>query len=126
MEEKALHEVAVDEIRKILNQKQFKNLRLVEQPAKTGLSFFQGKSRLCKVLKTKRGLTIELNVNLPKAEFNDTPGLESISPALAHKKHLGTMRHVYRGTDMKEVKRIMAAAIKIFQENMEAIKEELK
>lgn len=112
-----LHEVALDEIRKIIGQKQFEDLKLVENEAKTGISFFQGKDRLCKVIKSKRGLSIEINVSLPE-EIASLTGLTTISKNEAHKKHLGTMRHIYRGTDSKEVKKIISAAVKVFQLNM--------
>jgi hypothetical protein len=112
-----LHEVALEEIRKIIGQKQFEDLKLVENEAKTGISFFQGKDRLCKVIKSKRGLTIEINVSLPE-EIAGLTGLTTISKNEAHKKHLGTMRHIYRGTDSKEVKKIISSAVKVFQLNM--------
>jgi hypothetical protein len=115
--EQLLHEMAVAEIRKLLTQKQFEGLKLVENEAKTGVSFFQGKDRLCKVIKSKRGLAIEINVLLPE-EMQGIAGLTHISKTEAHQKHLGTMRHIYRGTDMKEVRKIMLNAIKIFQANM--------
>lgn len=112
-----LHEVAVQEIRKILSQKQFEDLQVVENEAKTGISFFQGKDRLCKVIKSKRGLTIEINVLLPDT-LHDIPGLTHISKEEAYRKHLGTMRHIYKGADTKDIKKIMSAAVKVFQANM--------
>lgn len=112
-----MHEVAVQEIREILSQKQFSDLQIVENDAKTGISFFQGKDRLCKVIKSKRGLTIEINVLLPEI-LHDIPGLTYISKEEAHRKHLGTMRHIYKGTDTKDIKKIMSAAVKVFQANM--------
>lgn len=85
-------------------------LKIVEQEAKTGFSFFSGKTRLCKLLKTKRGVTLELNIKLPQ-NFKDTIGLENISAAQAHKKHLGTMKHLYKGNDASLVKELILASI---------------
>lgn len=116
-QEQLLHEVALDEIRKIISQKQFEDLKLVENEAKTGVSFFQGKDRLCKVIKSKRGLAIEINVSLPE-DTASIEGLTTISKNEAHKKHLGTMRHIYRGSDAKDVKKIISVAVKVFQANM--------
>jgi hypothetical protein len=103
-----------------------KDLKLVEQEAKTGFSYFAGKKRLCKLLKTKRGVTLEINVKLPK-ELKDLAGLENISTAMAHKKHLGTMKHLFRSPDSKEIKKIMVEALKVFKaENQEEKKEEVQ
>lgn len=97
---------------KILRNTVTKNpeLKLVEQEAKTGFSYFLGKTRLCKLLKTKRGVTLELNVKLPK-KYDDTPGLQNISAAMAYKKHLGTMKHLYKGGDASLINSLIKAAI---------------
>ena len=97
---------------KILRNTVTKNpeLKLVEQEAKTGFSYFSGKTRLCKLLKTKRGVTLELNVKLPK-KYDDTPGLQNITAAIAYKKHLGTMKHLYKGGDASLINSLIKAAI---------------
>jgi len=117
MENEILHEVAVREIQHILANKRYQNLRVVATEKQTGTSFFQGNDRLCKVLKTKRGLRIEINVELPE-EYVKLPHMESIDEATAYAKHYGTVRHIYRGEDMKDIKKIMTAAIDIFAKNM--------
>lgn len=117
MTEKLLHELAFDEIKAIISQKQYKDLKLVEQKQATGVSFFQGKDRLCKIVKSKRGLTIEINVQLPE-ELTSLMNVTSITREEAYKKRLGTMKHIYKGSDLKEVKKIMTTAVKIFQHNM--------
>jgi hypothetical protein len=115
--EKVVHEIALEEIRVILKQKEFKGLKVVENNSKTGVSFFQGKNRLCKVLKTKRGLSIEINVSLPET-LKKLDGMQTIPADVAHKKHLGTMKHMFHGIDASKVKLIMSEAIKEFQKMM--------
>lgn len=110
-------------------------LKLVERESKTGFSYFAGKKRLCKLLKTKKGVRLELNVTLPK-KFSDMPEVDNISLAQARDKHLGTMKHLYRGSDTRHIKSIMAEALKVFKveaatehktiEAKEEVKEEIK
>jgi hypothetical protein len=114
-------EKALQIIRKEVGK--FKNLNLVEVGAATGFSYFAGKKRLCKILKTKRGVTLEINVKL-SGEVKDLPGMETISVQQAHKKHLGTMKHYYRSTDAKQIQKIIAEALKQFKAEMEAGKKE--
>ena len=90
------------------------NLKIRKQDNASGNSFFSGKDRLCKLLKTKRGISLEINVQLPK-ELQDLPGMEHISIAIAHAKHLGTMKHHYRSSDSNSVKTIINAIIEIFK-----------
>lgn len=113
--ERAPYEIAADEVRKIIKRKEFRSLNLVEGDTKTGITFFRGKDRLCKILKTKSHLRIEINVELPE-EISSISGMEYISPERAYEKHLGTMRHIYRGNDIKEIKKIMLAAVNVFKE----------
>jgi len=96
-------------------------LKIVGSDSKTGTSFFSGKKRLCKLLKTKRGVTLEINVKLSK-ETAGIAGMESISAVLATKKHLGTMKHLYRANDAKQIAAIMKEAIVIFKAELEAEK----
>jgi hypothetical protein len=93
------------------------DLKLIENESKTGFSYFAGKKRLCKLLKTKRGIRLELNVQLPK-KFSDLPEMENISKDLAHRKHLGTMKHLYKSSNDKEIAQIMVEAIKVFKAEM--------
>lgn len=110
------------EIIRTLAAKQ-KDLKLMEQEAKTGYSFFSGKNRLCKILKSKRGITLEVNVKLPE-KFKEIPEIETITAAVAYKKHLGTMKHLYRGQDSKLVKEIITAAIEQMKLELVAKKED--
>ena len=101
-----------------------KDLKIIENEASTGYSFFAGKKRLCKLLKTKRGISLELNVKLPASFSKDLEGMETISAAVAHKKHLGTMKHLYKsGTDTK-VKEIMEQALQVFAQELKPKEEE--
>lgn len=105
-------EKALKEIRGLVSKE--KDLNLVENETSTGFSYFAGKKRLCKLLKTKKGVRLEINVKLPK-ELSGLDGMESISLAFAKKKHLGTMKHLYKSQDTKLIPKIMVEAIKVFR-----------
>lgn len=117
MNNELLHDVAVRQIQEVLASDRFQGLSVVLSPGQTGTSFFQGKDRLCKVLKTKRGLRIEINVGLPD-KIAKIDGMETIEPETAYLKHYGTVRHIYRGEDIPAIKMIMTEAVQIFKENM--------
>lgn len=108
-------EKAVKVIRELVAKN--KDLKLIENESKTGFSYFAGKKRLCKLLKTKRGIRLELNVTLPK-KYSELPEMENISKDLAHRKHLGTMKHLYKSSNDKDLVEIMAAAIETFKLEM--------
>lgn len=112
--EEYMHDVAVAEIQRILQSDRFQGLSVVPSEGQTGTSFFHGKQRLCKVLKTKRGLRIEINVPLPK-EIASLEALQEIEKETAYNKHYGTVRHIYRGDDLKEINMIMMAAVEEFR-----------
>jgi hypothetical protein len=114
---KSNFEVAVEMVGKVI-----KGSKIVAQESKTGISYFQGKKRLVKVLKTKRGLVLEINVSLPKA-MESTEGLDKISAAMAHKKHLGTMKYLYKAADTKAVPAILKAAMEQFKKDTEEPKQ---
>lgn len=113
---KSESELSLDIIRKAI--KSAPALKLVEAENNTGFSYFMGKKRLCKLLKTKRGVTLEVNVKLT---LKDIPGLETISAAVAHKKHLGTMKHLYRASDHKQVEVLIKDALKVFKSETEEV-----
>lgn len=100
-----------------------KDLNLDERPSETGVSFFAGKDRLCKLLKTKRGVTLEINVSLPK-KLSDLPEMDTISTQMANKKHLGTMKHLYRSNDSKMIKEIITEALLALKAKIDAKKAE--
>jgi hypothetical protein len=108
---------------KIINSLIAKNsgLKIVATESKTGISYFSGKKRLCKLLKTKRGVTLEINVSLPK-QFKDLAEMETISATVAFKKHLGTMKHLYKPNDARMIGIIMKEAIAVFRSEIEAEK----
>lgn len=108
-------EKAVKVIRELIAKSP--DLKIIENESKTGFSYFAGKKRLCKLLKSKRGIRLELNVKLPK-KFSDLPEMDNISKDLAHRKHLGTMKHLYRSSDDKQINAIMVEAIKAFKAEM--------
>jgi hypothetical protein len=101
------------------------DLKIVETSNASGNSYFSGKTRLFKLIKSKRGVSLEINVQLPKDLCKDLPGMEDISIATAHAKHLGTMKHHYRSSDSKEIERIIHAIIVEFKRNITK-KEEAK
>ncbi len=117
----AFSEAAVKVVRDLVSAAP--ELKITESESKTGYSFFSGKSRLCKVLKTKRGVTVELNVELPK-KFAEMDGMETISAAKAKAKHLGTMKHYYRAADDKQIKVIITEAMKVMKVNLGIVTEE--
>lgn len=120
--EKSEFEKSLETIRSLVDKA--KDLKLVEQEAKTGFSYFAGKKRLCKLLKSKKGVTLEVNVKLPK-KFSEMAEVQDISAVMAHKKHLGTMKHLVRAKDSKVVMEIMKAALEQFKnEYLEAKKKE--
>lgn len=103
-----------------------KSLKFVETDTKTGFSYFAGKKRLCKLLKTKRGISIEFNVDLPEELTKDNPDFKLVSAATAHKKHLGTMKSYFRTADLKELTKVMTAAIESFKSSNTPVKEAAK
>lgn len=112
--QKTNFEITVEEVRKAVT-----GSKIVEQAGNTGTSWFQGKKRLVKVLNSKRGLTIEINVTLPKA-LEELDGMKKISAVEAHKKHLGTMKYMYKAPDTKQVSKIIKAAVTQFNKDLAA------
>jgi hypothetical protein len=115
--QKSNFEMAVEMVTKLV-----KGSKIVAQESKTGISYFEGKKRLVKVLKTKRGLTLEINVSLPKA-LEQGEGMVKISAAMAHKKHLGTMKYLYKAQDTKALGPILKAAMDQFKKETQETKE---
>ncbi|MDF2615380.1 MAG: hypothetical protein K0Q47_35 [Sedimentibacter sp.] len=112
-------EKALMAIQSLINRNS--SLKIVPSDSKTGVSYFTGKKRLCKLIKTKRGVTIEINVALSE-DLKKLPGMENISATTAYKKHLGTMKHIYKAPDSKQVSAIMKEAIALFKAEIEAEK----
>lgn len=104
-------EKAVEVIRSLI--KSVDGLKLKEHASKTGFSYFTGKKRFCKVLKTKKGAKVEINVVLPK-KLSSIPEIETISLDKARKLHLGTMKHILKSNDEKLIKEVLSAAFKVF------------
>lgn len=114
--EKTLFEKANEDIAKAV-----KATKIVAQEVKTGTSYFEGKSRLCKVLKTKKGITMEINVTLTKA-VEEEFGLEKISAKTAYEKHLGTMKYMARFNDGKQINKLLKLMVAAFiQQNKKEI-----
>jgi hypothetical protein len=91
-----------------------KGTKIVESEISTGTSFFEGKKRLCKVLKSKKSLAIEVNVTLDKAteeKFN----LTKISYATAKAKHLGTMKYLVNLVETKDMALLVKAMVIAFK-----------
>lgn len=101
------------------------DLKIVETANASGTSYFSGRTRLFKLIKSKRGISLEINVQLPKELCKEVTGMEDISVATAHMKHLGTMKHHYRNTDSKELAKIIHAIMATFKTN-NTKKEEVK
>ena len=98
-----------------------KSSKIVMNESKTGYSYFQGKNRLMKVLKSKKAVKVELNVQLSK-EFLDSVKSDNeviitdISIDLAKKKHLGTMKHMLQSNNPKALEKYIMESIKVFKE----------
>ena len=87
--------------------------------AGSGVSYFKGKNRLCKILKTKKGISLEINVTVPKATENKFK-LEALTEKEAKEKHLGTMKYkVTRMDDTKALKEIVTELLKAYKKAYE-------
>jgi hypothetical protein len=111
--EKLAAEVAVELIRKAVV-----GTKIVEQANNTGTSFFQGKKRLGKVLNSKKGLSLEINVNLPK-KVEEEFGLTFIPAAVAHAKHLGTMKYHHKAIEVNKLPQLVKAMMEAFKAEVE-------
>lgn len=85
----------------------------VERAIGTGYSYFKGNTRLCKLVHSSKSIVLEINTVLPK-DLVELRGMEKISPARAQKKHLGTMKYMYRTYDAGGIDRIVKAALEEF------------
>ena len=94
------------------------DLKIAETNNASGNSYFSGRTRLFKLLKSKRGISLEINVQLSKEFCKELTGMEDISIATAHAKHLGTMKHHYRNSDSKEVMKIINMIFATFKKNL--------
>ena len=106
---KSTYEIAVEAVRTA-----HKGTKIVESEVSTGTSFFEGKKRLCKVLKSKKAGSVEINVVLDKAteeKFN----LNRITAASAKAKHLGTMKYMATINDLKELPILLKAMVESFK-----------
>jgi predicted lipid-binding transport protein (Tim44 family) len=114
-QEKTSFEVVLETIRAAVKSPA---LKMSESEVSTGHSFFSGKKRFGKLLKTKRGITLEINVELPK-NIEEEFGLQKISRVMAHKNHLGTMQYCYKTQDVKNIKKLITAMVTQFKKELE-------
>ena len=106
--EKTLFAITNEELQKLITKT--KTSKLVSQELSTGISYFEGKTRIAKILKTKKSSKIEINIELPKiieTEFN----LNKIKAAEAYKKHHGTMKYMATINTEKELKKLLKIII---------------
>jgi hypothetical protein len=106
------------------------SLEIKPREAGSGVSYFKGKNRLCKILNTKKGIKLELNVIVPKAIENKFK-LDSLTEKEAKDKHLGTMKYkAFTLSEVKELKEVVEAALKayktLYEPKVEEAKEEPK
>ena len=100
-----------------------KTTKIVSSEISTGTSFFEGKKRLCKVLKSKKSIAIEINVVLDKAtetKYN----LNRISLATARSKHLGTMKYMANIPNVNDIAALVKAMVTSFKAEQAAEKAE--
>lgn len=104
--EKLVFEKATEVVNELI-----KGTNFVPQENNTGVSFFEGKQRLVKIVKSKRGLKMEINLPLSKTMENKLEKgngiLKKISPQEAKEKHLGTMKYLYVDNSEKMVAEII-------------------
>lgn len=107
--QKNLYEIGTTEINKLI-----KNSKIVGTEISTGYSFFEGKDRVCKILKTKKNFKIEINILL-NSEIENEFNLEKISPNTAYKKHLGTLKYYGNLNSETEIKKLLKIIITEFK-----------
>ncbi len=110
------YELAVD----LLNKK-IEGTKIVGNEISTGFSYFEGKRRLTKILKSKKFITLEINVNLPAA-VEKIFGLEKISKNSAKSKHLGSMVYFVNLNDTKLLDKLLTEILKSFTTEGEKLK----
>lgn len=90
-----------------------------QRKAETGFSYFKGKNRLCKVLNSKKGIRLELNVLVPEA-LEKKHIMTRITKEVAKAKHLGTMKYsVIALQDAGALKEVIEAALVAFKAEYE-------
>lgn len=114
--EKLQFEIATEVVTEMVKGSNF-----IPQQNKTGVTFMAGKQRLVKIVNTKKGLKLEINLPLTKAteaKLNKAGILDIISPAMAHQKHLGTMKYLYKGTDTTDLALIIKDCMKAYEKQI--------
>lgn len=107
----------LEEIRKII-PKEFS-----EKENKSGVTWFGPKrTRLLKVVETKKGIRIEFNVEVD----SNVPGMITYTKEEAKEKHMGTCRWIYTGGDMELVKKLVKQAVERFEPKKRADSKEEK
>lgn len=82
-----------------------------EKENKSGYTWFgESRTRLLKIVETKRGLRIEFNVPVSNVE-----GLTILTEQEAKEKHMGTCRWIYSGDDIETVALLIEEAIEGFE-----------
>ena len=91
-------------------QKMIVNSKFIEIENNTGYSYFSGKTRLVKLLKTKKLITLEINQKIPN-NLENLEGITKISYIQAHSKHLGTMKYLYKSNNSDNIEKIIKACL---------------
>jgi hypothetical protein len=94
------------------------NLKIVETDNSSGFSYFSGRQRLFKLLRSKRGVSLEINIQLEKEFTKEFPEMEDISIAKAKAKHMGTMKHHYKASDVSKLSKILDKIILTFEDSI--------
>lgn len=94
-----------------------------EKENKSGVTWFgPSRTRLLKVIETKKGLRIEFNVEVD----SKVTGMICYTKDEAKAKHMGTCQWVYSGSDVDTVKALVSQAIKGFEPKKRADSKEEK
>lgn len=84
--------------------------KFTENDTASGQSIFgPERTRLLKLVKTRTGFILELNVEVKPVE-----GLKVLTPEEAKQKHMGTCRWIYTGSDEKVIKNLVMEAVNNF------------
>jgi len=94
-----------------------KGSKIVGGEISSGKSYFEGKKRLCKILKSKKGYSVEINVRFDKVIEKEF-GLRFIMLEERKVKKLGSMKYFYSSNKLEDVKKILKLMVIRFKEEL--------
>ena len=100
-----------------LLEKEIEGSKIVGGEVSSGKSFFEGKKRLCKILRSKKGFSVEINVRFSK-EVEKEFGLRFIMLEERKVKKLGSMKYMFSSNKLEDVERILKLMVVRFGEEL--------